>query len=61
MTLERDPEPRPPRGGPAGRRGDPPPRPSLQPLLLAVGITIALIGVTTSWLVVIAGGLLILV
>ncbi|QEC49908.1 hypothetical protein FSW04_21630 [Baekduia soli] len=31
---------------------------SLQPLLLTVGITIALIGVTTSLILVIAGGVL---
>ena len=35
------------------------PGPSIQPLLLTVGITIALIGVTTSWLAVIAGGLIV--
>jgi hypothetical protein len=34
---------------------------SLQPLLVAVGTTIALIGVTTSIVLVIAGGLLTLV
>ena len=37
------------------------PGPSLQPLLLTVGITIALIGLTTTWLAVIAGGLITLV
>ena len=34
------------------------PGPSLQPLLLTVGITVALLGVTTSIWLVIAGGLL---
>jgi len=34
------------------------PGPSLHPLLLTVGITIALIGVTTSIVMVIAGGIL---
>jgi len=34
------------------------PGPSIQPLLVAVGITVALIGVTTSIFLVIAGGLL---
>ena len=37
------------------------PGPSMDPILLAVGITIALVGVTTSILMVIAGGLLSLV
>ena len=37
------------------------PGPSMDPLLLAVGITIALVGVVTSILMVIAGGLLSLV
>ena len=37
------------------------PGPSMDPLLLAVGITIALVGVATSILMVIAGGLLSLV
>ena len=37
------------------------PGPSMDPLLLAVGITIALIGIATSILMVIAGGLLSLV
>jgi len=37
------------------------PGPSLQPLLLTVGITIALIGITTSIIMVIAGGILALV
>ena len=37
------------------------PGPSIDPLLLTVGITIALIGVVTSLLMVIAGGLLSLV
>ena len=37
------------------------PGPSMDPVLLAVGITIALVGVTTSLLMVIAGGLLSLV
>jgi hypothetical protein len=37
------------------------PGPSMDPVLLAVGITIALVGVTTSILMVIAGGLLSLV
>jgi hypothetical protein len=37
------------------------PGPSMDPLLLTVGITIALIGVVTSLLMVIAGGLLSLV
>jgi Flp pilus assembly protein TadB len=34
------------------------PGPSLQPILLAVGITVALVGVTTSIILVIAGGIL---
>lgn len=34
------------------------PGPSLQPLLLTVGITVALVGVTTSIILVIAGGIL---
>jgi hypothetical protein len=34
------------------------PGPSIDPLLLAVGITMALLGVTTSIVLVIAGGLL---
>jgi hypothetical protein len=34
------------------------PGPSLQPLLLAVGLTIALVGVTVSILLVIVGGVL---
>jgi hypothetical protein len=37
------------------------PGPSMDPLLLTVGITIALVGVATSILMVIAGGLLSLV
>ncbi len=37
------------------------PGPSLDPLLLTVGITVALLGVVTSILMVIAGGLLSLV
>ena len=37
------------------------PGPSIDPILLAVGITIALVGVATSLLMVIAGGLLSLV
>jgi hypothetical protein len=37
------------------------PGPSLQPLLLTVGITVALVGVTTSLVLVIAGGILALV
>ena len=37
------------------------PGPSIQPLLLAAGITVALVGVTTSIFLVIAGGLLSLV
>ena len=37
------------------------PGPSLQPLLLTVGITVALVGVTTSLVFVIAGGILTLV
>ena len=48
-----------------GRRGTPPvgeeihlPGPSLQPLLLTVGVTAALIGVTTALWLVIAGGIL---
>jgi hypothetical protein len=47
------------------RRGTPPageeihlPGPSLQPLLLTVGITAALVGVTTALWLVIAGGIL---
>jgi hypothetical protein len=35
------------------------PGPSIQPLLMAVGITVALIGVTTSWLAVVAGVLIV--
>jgi hypothetical protein len=34
------------------------PGPSLLPLLTAAGITIALVGVTTTWLLSIAGGIL---
>ena len=34
------------------------PEPSLIPLLTAVGITVALIGVTTTWILSIAGGIL---
>jgi hypothetical protein len=37
------------------------PGPSMDPVLLTVGITIALVGVTTSIVLVIAGGLLSLV
>jgi hypothetical protein len=37
------------------------PGPSIQPLLLAVAITVALVGVTTSVFFVIAGGILALV
>jgi hypothetical protein len=37
------------------------PGPSLIPLLTAVGITIALVGATTTWLLSIAGGILALV
>ena len=37
------------------------PGPSLQPVLLAVGITVALVGVTTNVALVIAGGILALV
>jgi hypothetical protein len=37
------------------------PGPSLQPLLLTAGLTVALIGVTTNVLMVIAGGILSLV
>ena len=44
--------------GPARRRGDPPPGASIQPLLLAVGITVALVGVTTFFPLVIAGVIL---
>jgi hypothetical protein len=58
MTLERDPEPE----HEALAPGVPPageeihlPGPSLQPLLVAVGTTIALVGITTSWLAVAAG------
>jgi hypothetical protein len=34
------------------------PGPSLQPVLLAVGITVALVGVTLNWMLTIAGGVL---
>ena len=34
------------------------PGPSIQPLLLTVGITATLLGVTISWFLLIAGGLL---
>ena len=34
------------------------PGPSIQPLLLTVGITVALVGVTTNVILVIAGGIL---
>jgi hypothetical protein len=37
------------------------PGPTLQPILLTVGITVALVGVTMSWFLVAAGGLLTLV
>ena len=37
------------------------PGPSVQPVLLAVGITVALVGVTTNFALVIAGGILALV
>lgn len=37
------------------------PGPSVQPVLLAVGITVALVGVTTNVALVIAGGILALV
>jgi hypothetical protein len=37
------------------------PGPSMDPVLLAVGITVALVGIATSILMVIAGGLLSLV
>ena len=64
MTLQRDPEPEQealaPAVPPAGEEIHLP-GPSLQPLLMTVGITLALIGLTTSWLAVIAGGLIILV
>jgi hypothetical protein len=36
------------------------PGPSIQPLLVTVGITMVLIGFTTSWLAVIAGSLIVL-
>ena len=58
MTLERDPEPEQealaPAVPPAGEEIHLP-GPSLQPLLVAAGITIALVGITTSWLAVAAG------
>ena len=31
---------------------------SLQPILLAVGITVTLLGITTTWILLVAGGLL---
>jgi tetrahydromethanopterin S-methyltransferase subunit C len=34
------------------------PGPSIQPLLLTVGITATLLGVTISWFLIVAGGLL---
>jgi hypothetical protein len=34
------------------------PGPSVQPLLLTIGLTAALVGVTTSWYVCAAGGIL---
>jgi hypothetical protein len=37
------------------------PGPSILPLLTAVGITLALVGVTTTWFISIAGGLLAIV
>ena len=64
MTLERDDRPQadplaaavPPAGEEIHLPG-----PSLQPVMLTVGITVALIGLTTSWLAVIAGCLIALV
>jgi hypothetical protein len=37
------------------------PRPSIIPLLTAFGIALALVGVTTTWLLTIAGGILTIV
>ncbi|HEU4657331.1 MAG TPA: hypothetical protein VFR97_07390 [Capillimicrobium sp.] len=34
------------------------PGPTIQPLLLTVGVTMALLGVTTTWILTIAGGIL---
>lgn len=34
------------------------PGPSVQPLLLTIGLTAALVGVTTTWYLTIAGGIL---
>ena len=58
MTLEREPTPEQDPLGPAV----PPvgeeihlPGPSVQPLLVAVGTTIALVGLTTTWIAVVAG------
>jgi chromate transport protein ChrA len=36
------------------------PGPSIQPLLVAVGTTIALVGLTTSWLAVVAGSVIVI-
>ena len=61
MTLERDPEPEQealaPAVPPAGEEIHLP-GPSLQPLLVAVGTTIALVGITTSWVAVVAGSII---
>jgi hypothetical protein len=64
MTLERDDrlqgDPLAPAVPPAGEEIHLP-GPSLQPVVLTVGITVALLGLTTSWLAVIAGCLIALV
>jgi hypothetical protein len=36
------------------------PGPSILPLLTALGVTVALVGITTTWIFSIAGGLLVL-
>ena len=59
MSLTRRPtaDPREPLPGPPGEEIHLPGR-SIQPLLLTVGITVALVGVTTTVFLVIAGGIL---
>jgi hypothetical protein len=64
MTLDRDATPeRDPLAPPVPPAGEEIhlPEPSIQPIMLAVGITIALIGVTTSLVAVIAGALIVVV
>ena len=56
MATEERPEQAPPVGEEIHLPG-----PTVLPLLVAFGVTIALVGVTMTWLLTIAGGLLVLV